>query len=128
MSFAHVQMMLYRPFVHYIVQAKQGGDQRYAIASACVNVARKIVHTSEEMRKNGLLNAAYWFTIYTTFFSIITLMYYVTVNPPDATSHAVLEDARIGIECLNSIGATSPAANRCASVLTVRKTKVPVSF
>jgi hypothetical protein len=121
MSFAHVQMMLYRPFVHYIVQSKHSGDERYAIASACVNVARKIVHTTEEMRKDGLLNGAYWFTIYTTFFSIITLIYYATVNPPDPTSQAVLEDARVGIDCLNSIGGTSPAANRCASVLVVSK-------
>lgn len=117
MSFAHVQMMLYRPFVHYIVQAKHCGDERYAIASACVNVARKIVHTSEEMRKNGLLNGAYWFTIYTTFFSIITLIYYVTVNPPDSTSQAVLEDAKVGIECLSSISGTSPASKRCTTVL-----------
>lgn len=62
MSFAHVQMILYRPFVHYLTRPKTlGCDERpYVIARACVQVARKIVHTADEMRKHGILNGAYW--------------------------------------------------------------------
>lgn len=121
MSFAHVQMMLYRPFVHYISRPKTPGcDERpYSIASACVNVARKIVHTAEEMQRHGLLNGAYWFTIYTTFFSVITLVYYVMVNQIDPTTIACLNDARIGKDCLLILKDRSLAANRCVKSLEV---------
>ena len=121
MSHLHVQMMLYRPFVHYIShhKSKDCDSRSYAIASACVNVSRKIVHTTEEMRKLRLLNGAYWFTIYTTFFSIITLVYYVMVNPPDETALAILADARLGRDCLKSIQGRSLAARRCTVALAV---------
>jgi hypothetical protein len=121
LSFAHVQMMLYRPFVHYISRPKtKGCDERpYAIAAACVNVVRKIVHTTDEMRRAGLLNGAYWFTIYTTFFAIITLVYYVLVNPPDNTSLSILGDAKLGRDCFLSLS-ENMAARRCTVALAVR--------
>ncbi|KAI5804462.1 fungal-specific transcription factor domain-containing protein [Geopyxis carbonaria] len=127
MSHAHVQMMLYRPFVHYLARprTKDCDEKPYAIASACVAVSRKIVHTSEEMRKNGLLNGAYWFTIYTTFFSVITLVYYVLVNPPDTTSLSILGEAKVGKECISSIKDNSLAAKRCTFALNPLFDKIP---
>lgn len=121
MAFSHVQLMLYRPFVHHISKPKsKGGDERcYSIAASCVNVARKIVHTIDEMRKSGYLNEAYWFPIYTAFFSIIILIYYVNSNdPPNATSLAILRDAMIGKDCMWTIKDKSIAARRCTAVLT----------
>lgn len=115
-------MMLYRPFVHYLTRSE---ERPFAIATACVNTSRKIVHTSEEMRRNGLLNGAYWFTIYTTFFAIITLIYYVLVNPPDKASRAILEDIKMGRDCLISIRDKSAAAHRCINTLTVGSGSVP---
>ncbi|KAI5853454.1 fungal-specific transcription factor domain-containing protein [Tricharina praecox] len=116
MSFAHVQMMLYRPFVHYISRSE---ERPFAIAAACVKVSRNIVNTAEEMRRNGLLNGAYWFTIYTTFFAIITLIYYVLVNPPDKMSREILKDIITGRDCLVSIQEKSAAAHRCINTLNV---------
>lgn len=50
-AYAHAQMMLYRPFLHYVssrqslTQVKV--DQRsYACAAACISVARNIIHLS----------------------------------------------------------------------------------
>lgn len=140
MSFAHVQMILYRPFVHYLTRpkTKDCDEKPYAIAAACVNVARKIVHTADEMRQHGILNGAYWvrwdflccllcksgtndsqFSIYTTFFSVITLIYYVLVSPPDTTSLSILSDAKIGKDSLASIQNMSMAAKRCSIALAV---------
>jgi len=110
--------MLYRPFVHYITRSE---EKSFAIATACVNVSRKIVHTTDEMRRSGLLNGAYWFTIYTTFFAIITLIYYVLVNPPDKTSRAILGDIKMGKDCLISLQDKSAAAHRCLVALNVNQ-------
>lgn len=121
MAFAHVQMMLYRPFVHYISRPRiKGSDERpYASAAACVDVSRKIVHTADNMRKKGVLNGAYWFTMYTTFFSVIALMYYVLENPTDVTSLAILGDAETGRDLLSSLKDKSLAAKRCSMALLV---------
>lgn len=114
-------MMLYRPFLHYISRPKcKGYDERpYASAAACINTSRKIVHTADEMRKKGILNGAYWFTMYTTFFSVITLLYYVLENPTDVTSLAILGDAEIGRDLLASLKERSLAAKRCSMALAV---------
>lgn len=86
---------------------------------ACVTVSRKIVHITDDMRKAGILNGAYWFTIYTTFFSIITLVYYVLVNPPDELLLEILEDAKLGRQCISSVQELSLAAKRCTVGLAV---------
>ncbi|PUU80439.1 fungal-specific transcription factor domain-domain-containing protein, partial [Tuber borchii] len=119
MAFAHVQMMLYRPFLHYISRPKnEGCDERpYASAANCVNVSRKIVHTAGEMGRLGILNGAYWFTMYTCFFSVITLVYFVLENPEEITSLAVLRDAEMGRELLASMRDRSQAAKRCSVAL-----------
>lgn len=121
MSFAHVQMMLYRPFVHYLLRPKNPSsrDRSQSIGMACVTVSRKIVHIADDMRKAGILNGAYWFTIYTTFFSIITLVYYVLVNPPDELLLEILEDAKLGRQCIANVQELSLAAKRCTVGLTV---------
>lgn len=121
MAFSHAQMMLYRPFLHYISRPKSKGcDERpYASAAACVNVSRKIVHIADGMRKRGVLSGAYWFTIYTTFFSVIALLYFVLENPTDVTSPAILGDAEIGRDLLSSLKDKSLAAKRCSTALLV---------
>ena len=81
-------MMMYRPFIHYVAQACQIGkaDKRsFACAAACVSVARNIVHITSEMKKRGLLVGAYWFVMYTTFFAIVSLVYFVLENPNSPT-------------------------------------------
>lgn len=123
MAFSHVQMLLYRPFLHYVSRPKhQGCDKRlYASGANCVNVARKIVHTARDMSNQGILNGAYWFTMYTCFFSVITLVYFVLENPDDTTSLEVLRDAETGRELLSSIKELSLAAKRCSMALAVRR-------
>jgi len=50
LAFAHAQMMLYRPFLHYVStrDASKTVDQRsYACAAACIGVSRNIIHISK---------------------------------------------------------------------------------
>lgn len=115
-------MILYRPFLHYVSQSCQTGpiDKRsYACAAACVSVSRNIVHITGEMKKRGLLVGAYWFTMYTTFFAILSLIFFVLENPGSGTSHDILRDANEGKETLASLARRSLAADRCTSMLGV---------
>lgn len=123
LAYAHVQMMLYRPFLHYVSQKSNQGklaDKRsYACAAACVSVSRNIIHITSEMRKRGLLVGAYWFTMYTTFFAIISLVYYVLENPQDPGSKQILADANDGKDALKGFAQRSQAADRCSAALLV---------
>ncbi|KAE8451957.1 hypothetical protein EG329_002121 [Mollisiaceae sp. DMI_Dod_QoI] len=121
LSYAHVQMMLYRPFLHYVSEnhcaGKKIDERAYACAAACVSVSRNIVHITTEMKRRGLLVGAYWFTMYTTFFAILSLVYFVLENPDKPGSQEILSDANDGKDALNGLAKRSQAADRCSTAL-----------
>ncbi|CAK37749.1 transcriptional regulator family: Fungal Specific TF [Aspergillus niger] len=120
-SYAHVQVMLYRPFLHYVSSGSQarGVDRRsYACAAACVSVSRNIVHITTGMHKRGLLNGSFWFTMYTTYFAILSLLFFVLENPDSPTAKdGVLKDAMEGKTTLAGLAKKSMAADRCSQSL-----------
>lgn len=129
MSYAHTQMMLYRPFLHYIGnqsrQTVKCTDKRaFACAAACISVSRNIVHITGEMKRRGLLIGAYWFTMYTTFFAILSLVYFYLDNLDNPASHDVLRDAQEGRETLEQVAKRSMAADRCSVVLGVSSSRL----
>lgn len=115
--------MLYRPFLHYVSEKSCAGknidDRSYACAAACVSVSRNIVHITSEMKRRGLLVGAYWFTMYTTFFAILSLVFFVLENPDKNGSQEILADADSGKEALKGLARKSMAADRCSMALSV---------
>jgi hypothetical protein len=71
------------------------------------------------MRRRGLLAGAYWFSMYTTFFAIVSILYFVLENPNSPTSLELLRDAAEGKEVLAFFAKRSMAADRCSSALNV---------
>lgn len=122
MAYAHVQMMLYRPFLHYVsskhIEGKPVDERSYACAAACVSVSRNIVHITAEMQRRGLLIGAYWFTMYTTFFAILSLAFFVLENPTKPGTEEILANASAGRDALKALAKTSMAADRCSTSLT----------
>ncbi|EEP82677.1 conserved hypothetical protein [Uncinocarpus reesii 1704] len=120
-SYAHVQMAMYRPFLHYVSAGSQGRgiDKRsYACAAACVSVARNVVHITAEMKKKQLLNGSYWFTMYTTYFAILSLLFFILENPESASAKdGILKDALEGKNTLAGLAKRSMAADRCTQSL-----------
>ncbi|KKK15270.1 hypothetical protein ARAM_001907 [Aspergillus rambellii] len=120
-SYAHAQMVMYRPFLHYVSGGSQarGVDRRsYACAAACVSVSRNIVHITTGMHKRGLLNGSFWFTMYTTYFAILSLLFFVLENPDSPTAKdGVLKDAMEGKNTLAGLAKKSLAADRCSQSL-----------
>ncbi|KAF2139724.1 uncharacterized protein K452DRAFT_64661 [Aplosporella prunicola CBS 121167] len=128
MAYAHTQMMLYRPFIHYVSKSSNCHtlDKRaYACASACVSVSRNIIHIAVEMKRKGMLNGAYWFTMYTTFFAIMTLVFFALENPETQTSKDILKEAHEGKEVLEALAKRSMAADRCTITLKAVFDKLP---
>lgn len=122
MSYAHVQMMLYRPFIHYVSmksESKSIDKRSYACAAACVSVARNIVHITSEMKRRGLLVGSYWFVMYTTYFAILSLVFFVLGNPDSPTAKEILKDAMEGRDTLAALAKRSLAADRCTHSLAV---------
>jgi hypothetical protein len=120
MAYAHVQLVLYRPFLHYISpnNTSHPVDKRsYACALKCVRVSRRIVHITEEMKKRGLLNGAYWFTMYTTLFAILSLIFFTLENENHPDCAAILKEANDGRDTLASLAKRSQAADRCTLTL-----------
>ena len=115
-------MILYRPFLHYIsqkVQAKSTNKRYYACAAACVSVSRNIIHIASEMKRRGLLNGSYWFYMYTTFFAVLSLVFFVLENPSSTTAKEILRDAHEGRNTLASLAKRSMAADKCTQTLAV---------
>ncbi|KAJ9192023.1 transcriptional regulator family: Fungal Specific TF [Paecilomyces variotii] len=120
-SYAHVQIVMYRPFLHYVSSGIQsrGIDKRsYACAAACVSVSRNVVHITAGMYKRGFLNGSFWFTMYTTYFAILSLIFFVLENPDSPTAKdGVLKDALEGKNTLAGLAKKSMAADRCSQSL-----------
>ncbi|KAL8699941.1 MAG: hypothetical protein Q9224_001196 [Gallowayella concinna] len=120
LSYGHIQMILYRPFLHYASQSTHNRtvDKRsFACAAACVSVSRNVIHITSEMKKNGLLTGAYWFAMYTNFFAVLSLVFYVIENPRNTASQEILRDAHEGRDTLACLAPRSMAADRSSQYL-----------
>lgn len=117
-------MVMYRPFLHYVssgVQARGIDKRSYACAAACVSVSRNVVHITAGMYKRRFLNGSFWFTMYTTYFAILSLIFFVLENPDSPTAKdGVLKDALEGKNTLAGLAKKSMAADRCSQSLNVR--------
>jgi hypothetical protein len=83
-------------------------------------VSRNIIHISTEMRKRDFAGA-YWFSMYTTFFAVVSVLYFVLENPTNPTSFELLRDAVEGKEVLAFFAKQSMAADWCSTALNVRR-------
>ncbi|KAK6439026.1 Gypsy retrotransposon integrase-like protein 1 [Oleoguttula sp. CCFEE 5521] len=128
LSYAFAQVLLYRPFLHFTATEKRSkpiDPRAYACAASYVNVSRNIIHITTQMKQQGMLNGAFWFMMYTTFFSILSLVYFAAENPDNATTNAVIKDALQGKEVLAALATRSMAADRCTETLNVIFSRLP---
>lgn len=124
-AYAHVQMVLYRPFLHYvsprISAGKDVNERAYACGAAGISVARNIVHIGTEMRKQVSLVGPYWFTLFTEFFAIISLVFFVLENQDKPGSVEILADAVAGKEMISELSGKSMVADRISGSLAVSR-------
>ncbi|PVH75708.1 hypothetical protein DL98DRAFT_316562 [Cadophora sp. DSE1049] len=119
MSFAHVEMVLYRPFLHYLsgnLRAERNA-QAQACAQACLMVSQKIVDRLEQMAQKRVLLGSHWFTMYTTYFAVLNLLYFIHEGPPSSLRDSAAKNAFRGSDALVSFSSQSLAATRCVQSL-----------
>lgn len=121
--YAHVQLVLYRPFLHYVSprlgQGTKVDELSYACAAAAISVSRNIVHIGLEIRKQRVLSGPYWFMLYTEFFAVLSLVFYVIENPEKPGSAEVLADARAGRQMIADLADKSLSADKVTNALKV---------
>lgn len=131
LAYAHVQMVLYRPFIHQIIRAesKDVPEMRsFACASACIKAAMQIVWIVGELSNRGLLVGAYWFTVYITFFAVMALCMFIIGNPDDPTVEETVTAAEKGRKILTGLAQESVSAGRCLVSLAVSSSPAVLSF
>ncbi|KAK5997463.1 Asg1 [Cladobotryum mycophilum] len=120
-AYAHVQLVLYRPFLHYVSprlsQGSRVDELSYACAAAAISVSRNIVHIGLEIRKQRVLSGPYWFMLYTEFFSVLSLVFYAIENPEKPGSAEVLADAHAGRQMIAELAERSLSAERVTNAL-----------
>ncbi|PSS03870.1 fungal-specific transcription factor domain-domain-containing protein [Coniella lustricola] len=120
-AYAHVQMMLYRPFLHYISPRLWVGrvvDERYyACAAAGISVSRNIIHIAREIKNQALVVGPFWSMLYTEYFAVLTLVFYVLENPDKQGSAEIFGDAKAGREMIGKMATRSFAAARISKSL-----------
>ncbi|KAI0014194.1 fungal-specific transcription factor domain-containing protein [Xylariaceae sp. FL0662B] len=128
-TYAHVQMMLYRPFLHYvspcISAGKEVNERAYACGVAGISVARNIVHIGTEMRKQVPLVGPYWFTLFSEYSAVISLVFFVLENQDKPGTMEILSDAVAGKDMISALSGKSMVADRISSALDVLFDQLP---
>jgi hypothetical protein len=130
LAFTHVQIVLYKPFLHYISYSKTDtptSGQCYAYAAACVDVGRNVIYNARQMEKEGTLNVPHWFAIYTTFCATLSLVFYVWENAEVEGTLQTLKDAEYGRDILGKLAYKSTAAGSHSETLAVSYASMMVS-
>lgn len=133
LALCHIQIVLYRPFIHYCSPKFKGDEKARISALNCIGVSRRAMYLAHELTSLKLLNGAYWFSIYTIFFSVACLVFYVHENPTDPEALDIRRDAELGKNALTSLKDSSVAATRTYNLLNTlfeqlnrRTAKMPV--
>ncbi|CAN8096607.1 unnamed protein product [Discula destructiva] len=125
-------MMLYRPFLHYISPRTATGktvDERYyACAAAGISVSRNIIHIAMEIKNQALVVGPFWSMLYTEFFAILTLVFYVLESPDKHGSAEIYADAKAGREMIAKLAGRSFAADRISKSMDTLWENLPESI
>ncbi|OKO91666.1 Activator of stress genes 1 [Penicillium subrubescens] len=120
LAFTHVQITLYKPFLHYISQSRVDdltSNQCYAYAAACVDVGRNTIYNARQMEKQDILTGPYWFSIYTTFCATLALTFNVWENAEVENALGTIKDAEYGRHVLTRLAYQSTAAESLSETL-----------
>lgn len=125
LSFFHVQLILYRPFIHYLsrnIVANSPDSLSIQRARNSVEVARAAVNLAQDMLRKNLLIGSYWYGSYTIFYSVAGLLFYIhEAHPTDKAStieyQEILKDAEVGRNVLLQLKDSSMAADRTFNLL-----------
>lgn len=115
------QIILYRAFLHYLT--KQHDDdptsqRQLSYAQTCVRMAKKVVETSLDHQRRGLLCPASWPSVYTVFISIVCMVFAYALRKEGTNDLQMKKDIEDGIRLLASTACTTDTGSvRCLEIL-----------
>lgn len=122
LAYAHVQIVLYRPFLHLFLERRSGSrfDLRaFACASACVSACMQVAWVAQRLANHGFIHGSHWFTVHTLFFAVICLLLFVLSNPDDLSAPDASFAAQAGFAVLEELALSNTSALRCVKELRV---------
>ncbi|KAK5652920.1 hypothetical protein OQA88_9399 [Cercophora sp. LCS_1] len=131
-AYAHVQMMLYRPFLRR--PPPQGASDQaltevtHARQATGISVCRNIIHIGLEIRKQRVLIGPHWFMMYTEFLAVVSLVLYVLNNPSGPACSEILADAQLGRAAIQDLTQRSLPADRMAVALDCLFERLPAGL
>lgn len=122
-TYAYVQIMLYRPFLHYASSRLTAGETvdkcSYACAAAAIRVSRNSVHIGRLIREQGLRIGPYWFILYAQFLATQVLLFCAVEYRDQPGSYEILLDTMTGRDNVASLAGVSVVAERFCHTLDV---------
>ncbi|KIW72945.1 hypothetical protein PV04_01103 [Phialophora macrospora] len=125
MSHAHVQVYLYRPFLHYLSKpsrsddATSGGMNFTSYAAACLQACQKILRLSGEVCQRGLVQGCNVIFSHMVFTSIISLLYVLlgSVGRGESEVTMIVGDIALGCKVLAAISQHKEAIETAQSIV-----------
>ncbi|KAK5441445.1 Gypsy retrotransposon integrase-like protein 1 [Exophiala xenobiotica] len=131
LAYAHVQMVLYRPFLHHIMGTKARSEaemRSYACASLCIKAAMQVIWIVRQLHQRGYAVAPYWLALFMALFSAMTLVMFALSNEGGATVDEAWEAVHSAVWLFTELSSTSFIAKKCAAILkefTAKETTSP---
>ncbi|KAI5863746.1 hypothetical protein GGS23DRAFT_604757 [Durotheca rogersii] len=122
MTYNFGQIILCRPFLHYLRVMADGGSisitQSYH-ALACIKLASSTIVRAQEMMDEGPVLAGFWPSIYTVFLSVMCLVFLIAAHRGTSTPSRAWQRAAAGIRVIAALKCVDDCSKQCLEVLKV---------
>ena len=128
-TYAHIQLCLYRPFLHCILETTDppslSDKGSSSCAAACIEASQTIVALCEDMFKRGLLAGTDWPVMRLLTSCLMTLLYVIILSRRPHEADSLCESFTTGRRILTHIAKKSFPGQRSKIFLAVRKHSPP---
>ncbi|KIY03555.1 uncharacterized protein Z520_00246 [Fonsecaea multimorphosa CBS 102226] len=124
MSHAHVQIYLYRPFLHYLSKASAQNTSSSNItfcpyAAACIEACHTILSLSGGMLEKDLLQGGGFTVLHMVFGSVVTLLFVVLDSTEWEGRESAFRDISVGRKAIALLAKRNNAGERTQTILEV---------
>jgi hypothetical protein len=120
MTYHFSQMLLFRPFLHYLRIMADGGSITFTEsqhALACIKVASTTIVRCESMTARGVWPPAAWTSIYSLFLSVMCLTFLIAAHNGTTHPSEAWKKATTGIRVLAAHRCVDDCASACLDIL-----------
>ncbi|KAE8417530.1 hypothetical protein BDV36DRAFT_309434 [Aspergillus pseudocaelatus] len=128
MSYAHAQIYLYRPFLHYLVTSSTGeirsADGFPAYASTCVDASRNIIRLAQDMYHRGLFRGVHWDISNMILASSLTMLYIILARKGSSVEEMALAELRTARDLMTLLEPYTTLAKRTSIAVKLLTTAI----